>query len=180
MSAQVLKAQAIDAELAAKLSLAPSLEAGLASAHSPLHYSKPFELEPTFLSAALEALRRLRPEDARLIDRLALDGLGPRLIELREARRLGGLLHYVDSKVWREAIQRVDPSLADTKWISTQLSALKKRFSECGLHRWALVLVRTAPAVVAPKKPSRVSELEAENERLRALLLKHGIDPNET
>lgn len=179
MSTLVLKLQAIDAELAAKLSLAPTLEAGLASEPSPLHHSNPFELEAVFLSAALEALRRLRPEETHLINRLALDDAGPRLLDLREARRIGGLLHYVDSKIWKETIQGADPSLADPKWLGTRVDKLKRRFAECGLQKWAMLLVCTAPAQAAPKKPSRLAELETENARLRALLLEHGVNPDE-
>lgn len=59
------------------------------------------------------------------------------------------------------------------------MGKLKRRFAECGLQQWAMLLVPTAPAQAAPKKPNRLAELEAENARLRALLLEHGVNPDE-
>lgn len=143
---------------------------------SPEHYTKPFELDADFVAAVVDALRQLRPEDAALLRDLDFTtDSAARVLSVRRARRLGGLLHYVDTRALLEGVQKAS-SFSEVKWLSTQIGALKKRFAECGLHAWGVHIERTVPAQPVVKKPSKLSQLEAENARLRALLAAHGID----
>ncbi len=150
---------------------ATSPEVALAS-EAYFEAAKPLETDPALLAAICAGLRVLHPEDEATI--AWLDAPGPRLISVRQARRVGGLLHFVKAK----ALQAVLPAPVDAKPFSSALRLLTNRFGDCGLHGWGALVGVAQAAVPAPKAATPLALLKAENERLRALLQQHGIDPD--
>jgi len=178
VTTQVISVQPVVRERLEQLQRAPSVEAGIAAVGGNLHYSKPFELSPELLAAAVQALRLLRSEDAAIVAHLDLSARAlPCLIDVKQARRLGGLLHFIAPAELRDQMQQVNTAVTDTKQLTAFIRVLRTRFAECGLHQLGAVLQLAYAA--PPKKPTRLELLEAENARLRALLQQHGIDPGE-
>jgi hypothetical protein len=158
----VLRAQPVSREIVEYLLAQPALKDVLTTWRPSVH-QKPVELDPSFVSAVHAAVREVYPEDASLFD--SFSAPMPVVLSVRHARRLGALFCVADRGRLRKA--GVDPKA---------LTAFAKCFTDCGLQGWGLLLELAEPTV---KPPTKLQQLAAENERLRALLEKHGIDPDE-
>jgi len=166
----------LSAETSAWLAAQPSVEVGLrANPHFP-DYLKPVFFSPAFLLALRHVVSALRSEDASLLDPLDFTTTqAPRVVSVRHARRLAGLFRYLDPKEVREALQAGPLTGVDNKAVNTPLNALRRCFADCGLQGHGVLLMEgKAPE----KKLSKTDLLEQEIERLRAILARHGLDPD--